>query len=40
MVAAIDVAEQEEDQVTGELLIGMKKSINKNVWMLRAYLGK
>lgn len=40
LVKAIELAEKEDDQVTGELLIGMKKSLNKNVWMLRAYLGK
>ena len=38
LVEAIDLAEKDEDQVTADLLIGMKKSLNKNVWMLRAYL--
>ena len=38
LVEVIDLAEKEEDQVTGDMLIGMKKSLNTHVWMLRAYL--
>ncbi|MGM0890864.1 DNA starvation/stationary phase protection protein [Peribacillus sp. FSL E2-0159] len=34
----IEVAEQ-EDPVTADMLTGMKKSLNKHAWMLRAYLG-
>ncbi|MFE4240284.1 Dps family protein [Peribacillus butanolivorans] len=34
----IAVAE-EEDPVTADMLTGMKKSLNKHAWMLRAYLG-
>ncbi|MGE7762686.1 Dps family protein [Peribacillus sp. NPDC097895] len=34
----IEVAE-EEDPVTADMLTGMKKSLNKHAWMLRAYLG-
>ncbi|KON71015.1 DNA starvation/stationary phase protection protein [Peribacillus butanolivorans] len=34
----IAVAE-EEDPVTADMLTGMKKSLNKHSWMLRAYLG-
>lgn len=34
----IEVAEQ-EDSVTADMLTGMKKSLNKHAWMLRAYLG-
>jgi starvation-inducible DNA-binding protein len=40
LVEAIELADKEEDQVTGDLLIGIKKSLNKHVWMFRAYLGK
>ncbi|MDM5220842.1 DNA starvation/stationary phase protection protein [Peribacillus sp. NJ11] len=35
----IEVAEQ-EDPVTADMLTGMKKSLNKHAWMLRAYLGR
>ncbi|GAB6259033.1 DNA starvation/stationary phase protection protein [Peribacillus frigoritolerans] len=35
----IEVAEQ-EDPVTADMLTGMKKSLNKHAWMLRAYLGQ
>lgn len=38
LVEAIELAG--EDQVTGDMLIGMKKSLNKHAWMLNAYLGK
>ncbi|WP_342601935.1 DNA starvation/stationary phase protection protein [Peribacillus sp. FSL E2-0159] len=34
----IEVAEQ-EDPVTADMLTGIKKSLNKHAWMLRAYLG-
>ncbi|MFJ7511518.1 Dps family protein [Peribacillus simplex] len=34
----IEVAET-EDPVTADMLTGMKKSLNKHAWMLRAYLG-
>ncbi|WP_419882032.1 Dps family protein [Peribacillus sp. B-H-3] len=36
----IESAEKDDDQVTGDMLIGMKKSLNKHAWMLRAYLGR
>jgi starvation-inducible DNA-binding protein len=32
-------AAEEEDPVTADMLISMKKSMNKHAWMLRAYLG-
>ncbi|MGE6377819.1 Dps family protein [Peribacillus muralis] len=32
-------AAEEEDPVTADMLISMKKSFNKHAWMLRAYLG-
>ncbi|MEK4538495.1 DNA starvation/stationary phase protection protein [Peribacillus sp. FSL K6-1552] len=35
----IEVAET-EDPVTADMLTGMKKSLNKHAWMLRAYLGR
>ena len=31
---------EEEDPVTADMLTGMKASLNKHAWMLRAYLGK
>ncbi|MFJ8255675.1 Dps family protein [Peribacillus asahii] len=40
LVEAIELADQADDQVTGDLLIGMKKSLNKHAWMLNAYLQK
>lgn len=36
----ISIAEENSDDVTGDMLVGMKKSLNKHTWMLRAYLGK
>jgi starvation-inducible DNA-binding protein len=36
----IELAEKAEDQVTADMVTGMKKSLNKHAWMLRAYLGK
>ncbi|MBP3039776.1 DNA starvation/stationary phase protection protein [Bacillaceae bacterium Marseille-Q3522] len=36
---AIDLAEGIEDQATGDMFIGMKKSLEKHIWMLKAYLG-
>lgn len=36
----ISIAEENSDEVTGDMLVGMKKSLNKHTWMLRAYLGK
>lgn len=38
LIEAIELADKEDDQVTGDMLIGMKKSLNNHVWMLRAYL--
>ncbi|WP_409302301.1 Dps family protein [Peribacillus sp. SCS-155] len=36
----IDLAGQADDDVTSDMLTGMKKSLDKNAWMLRAYLGR
>ena len=36
----ISIAEESEDNVTADMLTGMKKSLDKHTWMLRAYLGK
>lgn len=36
----IDLANQADDDVTADLITGMKKSLDKHSWMLRAYLGK
>lgn len=38
-VKAIHLAAKEEDDVTADMLTGYKASLNKNVWMLQAYLG-
>ncbi|MDQ0220269.1 DNA starvation/stationary phase protection protein [Peribacillus cavernae] len=40
MEESIELAEKAEDQVTSDMVTGMKKSLNKHAWMLRAYLGK
>ncbi|PLT32203.1 DNA starvation/stationary phase protection protein [Bacillus sp. V5-8f] len=36
----IDLANQADDDVTADMMTGMKKSLDKHAWMLRAYLGK
>jgi starvation-inducible DNA-binding protein len=36
----IEFADKDEDVVTSDMLTGMKKSMDKHSWMLRAYLGK
>jgi starvation-inducible DNA-binding protein len=36
---AIEIAEQEEDAATADMLTGVKKSIRKHMWMFKAYLG-
>lgn len=36
----IELADKDEDVVTSDMLTGMKKSLDKHSWMLRAYLGK
>ncbi|PLR79430.1 DNA starvation/stationary phase protection protein [Bacillus sp. V3-13] len=35
---AIDLAESAEDEGTADILIGIKKSLRKHIWMLNAYL--
>ncbi|RFU60179.1 Dps family protein [Bacillus sp. V59.32b] len=37
---AIELADKAEDVVTSDMLTGMKKSMDKHSWMLRAYLAK
>ncbi|CAH0346787.1 DNA starvation/stationary phase protection protein [Bacillus sp. CECT 9360] len=37
---AIELSDKAEDVVTSDMLTGMKKSLNKHSWMLRAYLAK
>lgn len=37
---AIHLAEENGDQVTGDMFVGIQKSFDKHTWMLRAYLGK
>lgn len=36
----IQLASQEEDHVTEDMLIGYKENIDSNIWALQAYLGK
>ncbi|GGF83429.1 general stress protein 20U [Paenibacillus albidus] len=36
---AITAAEEQNDQPTADLLIGIRSSVEKHVWMLTAYLG-
>lgn len=36
----IELAGQEGDHVTEDILIGYKASLDKTIWMLQAYLGK
>jgi starvation-inducible DNA-binding protein len=35
----IDLAEKANDEVTGDLFIGISESLGKHVWMLKAFLG-
>lgn len=35
----IHLAEQADDEGTGDMLIGMKQSLEKHIWMLSAFLG-
>lgn len=35
----ISLAEQANDEVTGDMFIGMKQSLEKHIWMLGAFLG-
>lgn len=39
-VKGIQLASQEEDHVTEDMLIGYKENVDVNIWMLQAYLGK
>ncbi|RFU66295.1 Dps family protein [Peribacillus glennii] len=36
----IELSNQADDDVTADLITGMKRSLDKHAWMLRAYLGK
>jgi starvation-inducible DNA-binding protein len=36
----MDIAEQSNDETTGDMLLAIHSSLEKHVWMLRAYLGK
>ena len=36
----MSVAEEEGDQGTSDLALGLKTQLEKNVWMLRAYLAE
>lgn len=38
-VKGIELAGEEEDQVTEDMLIEYKEGLDKNIWMLQAYLG-
>ncbi|MBS4191792.1 DNA starvation/stationary phase protection protein [Bacillus sp. FJAT-49705] len=35
----IELAEEVNDEGTGDMLIAVKKSLKKHIWMLKAYLG-
>jgi starvation-inducible DNA-binding protein len=39
MSQTIDLAEKANDEVTGDLFIGISESLGKHVWMLKAFLG-
>lgn len=36
--AGIEVAEQNNDEVTGDLFLGLIEKLNKHVWMLKSFL--
>lgn len=36
----IDLSNKADDDVTADLITGIKRSLDKHAWMLRAYLGK
>ncbi|HAQ06480.1 MAG TPA: DNA starvation/stationary phase protection protein [Bacillus bacterium] len=36
---AIELAEKAEDEGTADMLLGVKKSLRKHMWMFKAYLG-
>ncbi|MCY9697609.1 Dps family protein [Paenibacillus alginolyticus] len=40
MTEGIELAEEQKDQPTADLLIGIRSSLEKHSWMLDAYLGK
>ncbi|MBY0097196.1 Dps family protein [Mesobacillus maritimus] len=37
--ATINLAEQANDEGTADMLLGVKKSVRKHLWMFKAYLG-
>jgi starvation-inducible DNA-binding protein len=37
--AGIDLADKANDEGTGDMLLGVKKSVRKHLWMFKAYLG-
>lgn len=36
---AIELAEEAKDEGTGDMMIAVKQSLKKHIWMLKAYLG-
>ncbi|MCM3707640.1 MULTISPECIES: Dps family protein [Cytobacillus] len=36
---AIELAEEAKDEGTGDMLVAVKQSLKKHIWMLKAYLG-
>jgi len=34
------LAEEQNDEITGDMLLGIHGSLEKHVWMLKAFLGK
>jgi starvation-inducible DNA-binding protein len=37
--SSINLAEQADDEGTADMLLGVKKSVRKHLWMFKAYLG-
>ncbi|MEH6943119.1 Dps family protein [Bacillus sp. JJ722] len=35
----LEIASEEKDEETGDLFLGIKATLEKNMWMLKAYLG-
>lgn len=40
LTEGIKLTDQQEDFVSNDMLIAIKQTIDKNIWMLQAYLGK
>lgn len=40
IIEGIEVATSANDEVTGDMLLGIQASLDKHIWMLNAFLGK